>query len=176
FFRIERAGAGHLDDVAAPFALGAVQLDIRAFPAQSLPWRKRLVLHLAHADIALDGNALRFHEQVIGRLGPAERAETGSVVACRLMPVRPAGQVMHRDAFLALKAIGPSALLPAPQQGKERSTYTLAAARDGIQPRIDDPKRGRLGGDTSRREGFLHLRRSTKIAADFRGALSGEPQ
>jgi len=44
---------------------------------------------------------------------------------------------MHRDAFLALKAIGPSALLPAPQQGKESNTYTLAAARDGIQPRID---------------------------------------
>ena len=102
-FRFERVGARHLDDVGAPFALGAVELDIRAFPAQPLPWRKRQILHLAHADIAIDGNALRFHEQVVGRLGPAERAETGSVVAGRLMPVRPAGQFMHGDVFSRLR-------------------------------------------------------------------------
>src|SRR5438552_12550679 len=130
-FRFERVGARHLDDVGAPFALGAVELDIRAFPAQPLPWRKRQILHLAHADIAIDGNALRFHEQVVGRLGPAERAETGSVVAGRLMPVRPAGQFMHRDAFSRSKQSARGALLPAPQQGKAAALVALGRAADG---------------------------------------------
>src|SRR5262249_62257330 len=31
-FRIERSGAGHLDDVAAPFPPGPLQLDIPPFP------------------------------------------------------------------------------------------------------------------------------------------------
>src|SRR5262249_45195418 len=129
-------------------------------------WCKRQILPLAHADIAMDGNALRFHEQVVGRLGPAKRTETGSVIAGGLMPVRPAAQFMHRDAFLALKAIGPSALLPAPQQGKQSNTYTLAPARAASQLRMDRWG-GRLGGVRSRRWVFLRLRRSTKIAADF---------
>jgi hypothetical protein len=98
-FGIECAGARHLDDVAAPFALGAVQLDIAALAAQTLPRCERQVLHLAHPDIAVDRNAFRFHEQVIGRLRAAEFSETGAVAAGRLMPMRPAGQFVHDGAF-----------------------------------------------------------------------------
>src|SRR5262245_6155714 len=96
-FRLESASPGYLDDVAAPFALGAMELDIRAFAAESLPRRKRQILHLAHADVAVDRNAFRFHEQVIGSLGTAELAEAGAFVAGRLMPMRPAGQFVHHD-------------------------------------------------------------------------------
>src|SRR5262249_49812921 len=89
-FGVECARSRHLDDVAAPLALGTVELDIATFAAQPLPRRKGQILHLAHADIAVDRDAFRFHEQVIGRLRPAELAEAGSVVAGRLMPMRPA--------------------------------------------------------------------------------------
>src|SRR5260370_10002490 len=71
-FGIECAGSGHLDDVAAPLALGAVELDVGTFAAQALPRRKGQILHLAHADIAVDRDAFRFHEQVVGRLWAAE--------------------------------------------------------------------------------------------------------
>jgi len=57
------------------------------------------------------------------------------------MPVRPAGQFVHRDAFLALKANGPSALLPAPQQGKAAALVALRRER-------------RWRDETPRREGF----------------------
>src|SRR6476660_683274 len=97
--RIECTGARHLDDVAAPFALGAVQLDEAAFTAQPLPGRERQVLYLAYADVAVDRNAFRFHEQVIGRLRPAELSEAGAVAAGGFMPMRPAGQFVHCDAF-----------------------------------------------------------------------------
>src|SRR5262249_44685689 len=93
------AGSRHLDDVAAPFAFGTVELDIAAFAAQPLPWRERQILHLAHADIAVDRDAFRFHEQVVGRLRPAELAEAGSVVAGRLMPMRPVRKFVHLPPY-----------------------------------------------------------------------------
>ena len=102
-FRIERARSRHLDDVAAPFALGAVELDIATFAAQPLPRRKRQILHLAHADIAVDRNAFRFHEQVIGRLRPAELAEARPIVAGGLVPMGSAGEFVHLRPRLAPK-------------------------------------------------------------------------
>src|SRR5262252_1618608 len=55
---IERAGARHLDHVAAPFALGAVKLNVSATAAKASPWCKRQVLHSADPDIAEHRNAL----------------------------------------------------------------------------------------------------------------------
>ena len=92
---IERAGARHLDDVAAPFAFGAVELDVGAAAAGALPRRERQVLHLADADVAEHRDAFRLHEVVVGRLRPAELAEAGALAAGRLVPVRLAGNVMH---------------------------------------------------------------------------------
>src|SRR5262249_45801676 len=94
-FGIESAGPRHLADVAAPFAFGAVQLDVCALAARPRPRGERQVLRLAHADIAEDGDAFRLHEQVVGRLRPTELAEAGTVDAGRLVPMRPAGQFMH---------------------------------------------------------------------------------
>src|SRR5262245_13434760 len=95
---VEGTGAGHLDDVAAPLALGAVELDVAALAAQPLPRRQRQVLHLAYADVAVDRDALRLHEQIVGGLRPAELAEARPVVAGGLMPMRPSRQFVHGDA------------------------------------------------------------------------------
>ena len=86
-FRIERAGARHLDDVAAPFALGAVELDVGALAAQALPGLHRQVEHGLDADVAEDRDAVRLHEQVVGRLRTAEFADAGAVDAGRFVPV-----------------------------------------------------------------------------------------
>src|SRR5262245_56095060 len=58
--RIECASTRHLDDIAAPFALGAMELDIGPLAAEPLPWCQRQVLHLSHTDVPVDGNAFRF--------------------------------------------------------------------------------------------------------------------
>src|SRR5215467_8927427 len=46
--RIERAGARHLDHVAAPFALSAVELDEGAVATHPVPALERDVLHASH--------------------------------------------------------------------------------------------------------------------------------
>ena len=97
-FRIERACSGHLDHVASPFPLGAVQLDVGALAAEPLPRRQRKILHLAHANIAKDRDPFRFHEQIIWSLRPAELAEAGTIVAGRFVPMRPPGQFVHAGA------------------------------------------------------------------------------
>src|SRR5262249_19072228 len=100
---VERAGAGHLDDVTTPFALGAVELNVAAAPAHSRPWLQRQVLYFAHADVGVDRNAFRFHEQVIRGLRPVEFAEAGALEARRLMPMNLPGDFMH-DGALAVCA------------------------------------------------------------------------
>ena len=117
-FGIERAGTRHLDHVAAPFSLGAVELDVCSSAAQPFPRCQRKVLHLAHADAAVDRNPFRFHEQVIGCLRPAELAEAGPVLTGRFVPMRPAGQFVHAEAFGGGNSM--SALLPGLGQGKAR--------------------------------------------------------
>src|SRR5206468_11631950 len=97
-FGIERAGARHLDDVVAPFAFGAVELDVAAAAAGALPWRQRQVLHLADADVAEHRDAFRLHEVVVGRLRPAELAEAGALAAGRLMPMGRAWDIMHEPS------------------------------------------------------------------------------
>src|SRR5580704_9015923 len=91
---VERAGARHLDDVAAPFAFGAVELDVGAAAAEALPRRQRQVLHLAHPDVAEHRNAFRLHEQVVGRLRASELAEAGALAGGGLVPMA-AGDIMH---------------------------------------------------------------------------------
>ena len=106
-FSIERAGARHLDHVAAPFAFGAVELDVGAFAAHALPRRHRQVLHLAHADIAVDRHAFRLHEQVVGCLRAVEFAEACAVDAGRLVPVGLVTQFMHDALFRTAVALVP---------------------------------------------------------------------
>ena len=101
---IERARARHLDDVAAPLAFGAVQLDVAAAPAGAFPWGQRKILHLADADVAEHRDAFRLHEDVVGRLRPAELAEAGALAAGRLMPVRLARDVMHGRSPLSRRS------------------------------------------------------------------------
>src|SRR5258708_4239523 len=74
---IERARVRDLDDVAAPFGLGAVELDIVAAPAGALPGRERQVLHSAYPDAAEHGNALGLPERVVRRRVLLELAESG---------------------------------------------------------------------------------------------------
>src|SRR5262249_17095924 len=112
--RIERAGARHLDHVAAPLALGAVQLDVGPLAAQPFPGSKWKILDLADADVAIDRDAFRLHEQVVGRLRPPELAETRPIDSRRLVPMRPAGQFMHGASLLVggEKGSWMNALLP----------------------------------------------------------------
>src|ERR1700683_4160443 len=92
---MKRAGARHLDDIGAPLALGSMQLNVGAAPAHPLPRRERQVLHLAHADIAVDRNVLRFHEKVVGRLRTIELAEARALETRRLMPMDLTGDFVH---------------------------------------------------------------------------------
>jgi hypothetical protein len=99
-FGVESPGAGYLDDIGAPFAFGAVQLDVTAASAHALPWLQRQVLHLADADIAEDRDLFRLHEQVVWRLGTIELAEAGPLEARRLVPVNLAGDLVHYGVLL----------------------------------------------------------------------------
>ena len=93
---IERAGARHLDHIHAPQALGAVELDVAAAPAEPLPRRHRQVLHAPHADAAIDRHALRFHEAVVGHRLALELAEAGVLAGLGLVPMDLIGRVVHR--------------------------------------------------------------------------------
>src|SRR5260370_688900 len=84
---LECARARHLDHVAPPFALGAVKLNISAAAAEPSPRRQRQVLHLADPDIAKHRNALGLHEEVVGRLRPAELAEAGALARRGILTV-----------------------------------------------------------------------------------------
>ena len=72
---IERAGARHFDDIDAPQALGAEELDVGAAAAEPLPRLQRQILHAAHADAAIDRHAFGLHEPVIGQRLALEFAE-----------------------------------------------------------------------------------------------------
>ena len=74
---IERAAAGHFDDIEAPQAFGAEELDERAAAAEPLPRYQRQVLHLAHADAAVERHAFGLHETVIGHRLALELSEAG---------------------------------------------------------------------------------------------------
>src|SRR5260370_31411967 len=96
---IERAGARHFDDITTPSALGAVKLNVAAAPAQARPWRQRQVLHFAYTNVAVNRNALGFHEQIVWGLRPAEFAKAGALEARWLMPINLAGDLMHYGAL-----------------------------------------------------------------------------
>ena len=87
FLGVERAARRHLDHIAPPFGLGAVELDEMAAPAGALPRDERQILHLADADVAEHRNALGFHPGVIGGRLFLELAETGLPRARRLVPM-----------------------------------------------------------------------------------------
>src|SRR5262245_2398393 len=93
--RVDSARARHLDDIAAPLAFRAVELDVAAAPARAFPRSERQVLHFADADVAEHRNPFRLHEDVVGRLRPAEFSETRPLSRGRLVPMRLAGNVMH---------------------------------------------------------------------------------
>src|SRR5580704_8276820 len=98
-FGIERAGTRHFDHVAAPFSFGAVQLDVAAASAHAFPWGQRKILNLAHPDVAKDGNALGFHEQIVGRFGASKFSEAGPAAAGGFMPVYLACDLVHDAPF-----------------------------------------------------------------------------
>ena len=94
FFGIKRPGRRHLDDVAAPFALGAVELDEGAFAAHARPRLERHVLHAAHADAAEDRNTLFLHVIVVGRVRPFPGAVTRVLQPFGFVPMI-AGDFVH---------------------------------------------------------------------------------
>ena len=77
-FRVERAGSRYFDDVTAPQTFGAEQLNERAAAAHALPRLARQVLNTAHADIAVDSNALSLHKVVIRSVWAEKLAEPSS--------------------------------------------------------------------------------------------------
>src|SRR5262249_32221245 len=91
---IERAGAWHLDHVAAPLALGAIELNERAVAAHAVPAFERHVLHALHTDAAEDRDALRLHPIVVGRVRALPGAIAGVFSTFRLVPML-AGDFVH---------------------------------------------------------------------------------
>src|SRR5690348_14745098 len=94
-FGVQRAAPGYFDQVATPFRLGAMQLDIGAAAAEPFPRRKWQVLHLRNSDIAKAGNVFRLHEYVIRRLHPAPFAEARAFPAGWLVPMDLVCDVVH---------------------------------------------------------------------------------
>src|SRR5215470_14258010 len=92
---VERAGRRDLDDVEAPQALGAEELDKGAAPAEPRPIRERQVLHPAHPDAAVDRNAFGLHEAVVRHRRALELAVAGVLAGLRLVPVHLVGGVVH---------------------------------------------------------------------------------
>src|SRR6478672_11526816 len=83
---IERAGARNLDDIEAPFAFGAVELDEGAVATHPVPALERHILHALDADAAENWNPLRLHPVVIGRVGPFPGTVAGVFSPFRLVP------------------------------------------------------------------------------------------
>ncbi len=97
---VERARARHLDHIHAPQAFGAEELDVAAAPALPLPGRERQILHAPHADAAIDRNALRLHEAVVGHRLAQELAEACVLAGLRLVPMDLIGRVVHGNLEL----------------------------------------------------------------------------
>src|SRR5262249_35101413 len=104
-FGVERSGAGHLDQVEAPFAFGAMQLDVSPAAAHPLPCRKRQILHATHADVAKDRNAFALHEKVVRCLRPAEFSKARAPPRGRFVPMH-SRYVMHGGCSHTLMTCG----------------------------------------------------------------------
>src|SRR6266567_1963465 len=84
---VQRSCRRHLDHVAAPLGLRAMELDKVPASAGTLPRRERKILHLSYTDPSEDGNALGLHEGVVGCRLLLELAVAGLAGAGRLVPV-----------------------------------------------------------------------------------------
>jgi hypothetical protein len=73
--------------VASPLGLCAVELNVVALAASSLPRHEGKILYFADPYTSEDGNALLLHERVIGCGLLLELAETGFFIARWLVPV-----------------------------------------------------------------------------------------
>src|SRR5262249_57052390 len=91
---IERAGARHLDHVAAPTAFGAVELNEGSVATHAVPTLERQVLDPPHSDAAINGNPLRLHVVVIRRVGPLPSAVSRVLQSFRLVPLASVGCVV----------------------------------------------------------------------------------
>src|SRR5262249_33743888 len=98
-FCVERAGARNLHHVTAPFPFGAMKLDVGALAAQAPPGLHRQIEYGLEAHVAENRDSVRFHEQVVWRLGTAEFADAGPVDAGRFVPVCLATYFMHSGSF-----------------------------------------------------------------------------
>jgi hypothetical protein len=92
---IERPAGRYFDNIKAPEGFDAEKLDIGALAAEALPGLHRQVLHLMHADAAIDRHAFVFHEPVIGALGSSELADAGVLARLGFVPMGPRSVVMH---------------------------------------------------------------------------------
>src|SRR5450432_1733288 len=62
---VERPAGRHFDNIDAPQSFDAEELNIAAPAAEALPRLHREVLHLVHANAAIDRHALVFHETIV---------------------------------------------------------------------------------------------------------------
>src|SRR5262249_24487798 len=91
---VERAGTRNFDHIHAPQTFGAVELDVAAASAKTFPRHHRQILHSPHADAAIDPNAFRLHEAVIGHRLAQELAESCILAGLRFMPMGSIGRVV----------------------------------------------------------------------------------
>src|SRR5262245_35114740 len=158
---------------------------IGAAAAEPLPGRKRQILHAPHADAAIDGHALRFHETVVGHRCPLERPVSSILSGFRLVPMHLVRGIVHGtlpDCWTRSRPLpnrrpssrpsacghSPKALAARPRCGRSRA---------GFHPRRSGSRRGLV----SRRPPDIPDRRAppgTRAAALWRARPAdwAEPQ
>ena len=95
---VESAAGRHFNDIHAPQAFRAEQLDICALAAQTRPGLHRQIENRLAANVAENGNAFGFHEGVIRHRGAAKLAQTRLLARLWFVPV--IGDFVVRHGFL----------------------------------------------------------------------------
>jgi hypothetical protein len=111
-FDLQRAGAGNLDDIGAPLAFRAMQLDIGTPAAHARPVDERQILDPGDADAAEYRQSVGLHELVIIGFRLREFSKSGMLFGSWFVPVNRPVQLVHSRLFMlankgAFHAIGP---------------------------------------------------------------------
>ena len=127
--RVQRARSRDFDQITTPFSFSAVELNVRAAPADAFPFRQRQVLHFAHTDIPEDRYAFSFHEEIVGRLGSAEFAKPRPNLAA----LSTAADTAHEQIYAARKDFRQHALAFYSSLSPEQQLVVINAIKEKHQ-------------------------------------------
>src|SRR5689334_14584808 len=87
-FRMERAGAGNFDHIAAPQTFRSIQLNKGSAAAVSFPRFERQILDAMHADAAMNRYTFALYEIVVGRVRSIPSSDPGVFAPLWLAPLK----------------------------------------------------------------------------------------